>query len=150
MIYLAIDPGLKGGYAIQYDDKSIVAYPMPVIGNEIQVQEIVNEINSPQVKVIIEKVGAMPKQGVTSMFTFGKGFGQLIGMCQTMGWAYDFVTPQAWKKVVLSGTPKDKNAAVSFVSRTFPSISLIPEGCRKPHDGIADALCLLKYVLISK
>ena len=29
--------------------------------------------------------------------------------------------------------------------RAFPGVSLVPPGCRVPHDGLAGALCLLEY-----
>jgi crossover junction endodeoxyribonuclease RuvC len=81
----------------------------------------------------------------------------------------ELVTPQAWKKVVLPGLipakaklPPDataaqkkaasaankkagKDAAIGWCRRAYPSVSLIPEGCRVPHDGIADSLCIAEY-----
>ena len=42
----------------------------------------------------IEKVAAMPGQGVTSMFNFGKGFGVLLGAAAGLGLQTTQVTPQ--------------------------------------------------------
>ncbi len=99
---------------------------------------------SPSV-VFIEKVHAMPKQGVSSTFKFGMGYGLVIGVCEALGIPYRLVTPQAWKKVVLAGTAKDKDAAVSFVRRAYPGVDLIPGKKRVPHDGIADAMCIAEF-----
>ena len=147
---IGIDPGLSGGYAIRFADKPIstVAYPMPLVGGEIDVSEIAEHFSTlDSVKVFIEKVHSMPKQGVSSTFKFGVGYGKLLGMCQVMGWSYELVTPQAWKKVVLAGTSKDKDAAIQVAHRLYPEIKLLLPKCRKAHDGMADALCVLEWGL---
>jgi crossover junction endodeoxyribonuclease RuvC len=89
----------------------------------------------------------MPKQGVTSTFNYGKGFGKILGMIETMGISHQLVRPRAWKRTVLAGTKKDKAAAVSYVRRKYPMIDLMPGTCRKPHDGIADAVCIADYAI---
>lgn len=146
MIYIAIDPGLKGGWAIQYEDGTVQAYPMPVFGKEIDIAEIVDEVFPRKAKVFIERVASRPGQGAPSVFKFGTGYGQLIGMCQALKWSYELIRPQEWKKILI-GTKKDKDAAIRFVRQTYPNINLVLESCRKPHDGMADALCLLTYGL---
>jgi hypothetical protein len=64
-----------------------------------------------------------------------------------MGIPIELVTPQAWKKLILAGTPKDKDASIAYCRRAFPNVPLIPLRYRVPHDGIADSLCLLQYGL---
>lgn len=95
--------------------------------------------------VILEKVGSRPKQGVRSMFTFGMGYGVVKGVLEAMSIPYRMVTPQAWKRSVLAGTAKDKDAAIAFVRKAFPTINLTPGACRTPQDGIADAACLAAW-----
>jgi len=151
--FIAFDPGLKGGVAFaHYDGKAwdSCAQVMPIAGKEIDCDAIAKMLGfikqHGDVIAIIEKVSAMPGQGVTSMFTFGKGYGTLIGICVGLGVRVELVTPQAWKKVVLAGTNKDKNAAIAYCRRAFPAISLLPTPrCKTPSDGIADALCILEY-----
>jgi crossover junction endodeoxyribonuclease RuvC len=145
MNILAIDPGKGGGWAFFEKCVGIKVGKMPLVGDLIDVSQFLN--TWPINVVYIELVHAMKGQGVTSMFTFGKGYGQLIGFCQTLKLRYVLVTPQAWKKEVLVGTNKDKDAALEYCSRTYPNINLIPERCRTPHDGIADALCILTYAI---
>ncbi|MAX33684.1 MAG: Holliday junction endonuclease [Halomonadaceae bacterium] len=119
---------------------------MPLTGKEIDGHELANSLRGRSINtVILEKVHAMPKQGVSSTFKFGMGFGLVIGVCEALGIPYRLVTPQAWKKVVLAGTAKDKDAAVTFVRRAYPSINLTPGRKRVPHDGIADAMCMAEY-----
>ncbi|MGJ8524317.1 hypothetical protein LMG33818_000025 [Halomonadaceae bacterium LMG 33818] len=141
---VGIDPGKSGAIAA-IGEKSH-AEKIPLSGKEIDgalIARLLSELN-PDV-VILEKVGAMPGQGVTSMFSFGKGFGIVIGVLEALSIPYRIVTPQAWKKCVLAGTSKDKDAAINFVRRAYPDVELVPARCRKPHDGIADAVCLAEY-----
>jgi crossover junction endodeoxyribonuclease RuvC len=144
---LGIDPGLSGGYAMILDGEVVAARPMPVEGGLIQIGTIAAILGAVERRklVIIEKVHSMPGQGVASMFKFGTGFGQLIGMCQALNVPFQLVTPQAWKAKVLAGTTKDKEAAIAFVRSRYPTVSIVPPGCRVPHDGVADAVCLAHY-----
>jgi crossover junction endodeoxyribonuclease RuvC len=60
------------------------------------------------VRVVIEQVHAMPKQGVSSTFKFGTSFGTAIGIVVALELPLYRVTPQAWKKTfALTGKPKD-------------------------------------------
>jgi len=144
---VGIDPGQTGGIAyIDAASGTSDAIPMPLMGKEIDGHELANALRGRSIDtVILEKVHAMPKQGVSSTFKFGMGFGLVIGVCEALSIPYRLVTPQAWKKAVLAGTTKDKDAAVSFVRRAYPSIDLTPGRKRVPHDGMADAVCLAEY-----
>ena len=154
--YLGIDPGLHGGLATfqspPLDGDRVCVRIMPVSGGWIDCMAIYKWLfvatgggSLSEVHAIVEQVGSMPKQGIVGAFTFGKGYGQIIGMLQTLGVPYTLVRPQAWKKVVLAGTTKDKAAAIAFCAREYPGVPLIPERCRVPHDGLADAMCLMHY-----
>ena len=98
----------------------------------------------------IENVSAMPKQGVVSMFNFGFSTGAIHGIMAAMSIPRHLVTPQAWKKLILSNTEKDKKAAVDYCRRVYPDISLLAtERSRKSHSGMADALCIARYALLT-
>jgi crossover junction endodeoxyribonuclease RuvC len=147
MNIISFDPGQKGGIAIHQQGKT-TAYPMPLAGKVLDLASIAAIIKnaSPDIAVI-EKVGSMPGQGVSSTFTFGTGYGQLQGLLAGLGIPFELVTPQAWKKLVLAGTPKDKDAAIAYCRRAFPDVALVMPRCRTPNDGVADALCMLNYAL---
>jgi len=84
----------------------------------------------------------MPFQGVASTFTFGRGFGGVLGAIKALG----LPMPQAWQKAILAGTPGDKPAAIQYATSRFPSASLLATArSRTPSDGIADALCLAEW-----
>lgn len=145
MNIVGIDPGQSGGIAL-LNGTQAEGDVMPVIGKEIDGHEVARVLTAARPDlVVIEKVSAMPKQGVTSTFNFGAGYGRLLGVCDALGIPYRLVTPQTWKKRVLAGTAKDKDAAVAFVKRGFPMVELTPGKKRVPHDGIADAVCLAEY-----
>ena len=140
-----IDPGLKGGLAI-LDGGKVYGYPMPLSGKDINVMAIVDLLRSHNVKLVaMEQVHAMPGQGVTSMFSFGKSYGMLTGAVMGAGIPLELVTPQKWKSVTLQGTAKDKDAMIAFCRRRYPEVNLVPPRCRTANDGIADAVGILHY-----
>jgi len=144
---VGIDPGQSGGVAyIDLEGCRSWAEPMPTLGKDIDAYAVSDWLRDWQPDtVIVEKVHSMPKQGVVSMFRFGLGFGRILGVLEALAIPYRLVTPQEWKRVVLAGTAKDKDAAIAFARRAYPHIDLTPGRKRTPHDGIADAVCLADY-----
>lgn len=147
-VVLGIDPGRKGAYAVITDGRLQFSAPLPYAGDELDISRLASAIASFGVdEAILEKVHAMPGQGVVSMFTFGRSYGELRGMIKTQGIPLFEPTPQAWKKIVLAGTDwkGSKAAAVEHVIRRYPAANLYPGRTRKAHDGVADAICLAEY-----
>jgi crossover junction endodeoxyribonuclease RuvC len=151
---LGIDPGLHGGVAALDVAGAVVGtWPMPVAGGEVHAAGLADLLRSLRCLdshqdigcVCLEKVSAMPKQGVSSTFRFGTGWGMVRGVCAALGIPVVLVPPPVWKKRVLLGLPHDKAGAVQFCSSRWPTTDLILPGCRVPHDGIADSLCLAEY-----
>lgn len=96
------------------------------------------------VKCLLEKVHAMPKQGVTSMFNFGENYGYIQGLLEANSIPYEFVTPQKWKKEF--GVTSDKNTSIEVCKRLFPNVNLKrTERCRKYDDGFAEAVLIAEY-----
>lgn len=87
----------------------------------------------------------MPKQGVVSMFNFGKNFGFIQGLLTAYSIPYELVTPQKWKKEFqITG---DKNSSIAVCKRLFPDVDLRrAERYRKDDDNSAEALLLAEYV----
>lgn len=85
--------------------------------------------------VLVEKVGAMPGQGVTSMFTFGYGAGVIEGVVATLGLSFRFIAPQSWRGIV--GLRGDKSGARAMATRLFPLHS--SAFARVKDDGVAEA-----------
>lgn len=146
-VYIGVDPGKKGGIAfIHPATGEYGAYPMPETRN--QVYKLLQELKTRYpgtVHAAVELVHSMPKQGVASMFTFGKGCGEVLGILTALEAVIYEPTPQAWKKVMMTGTDKSKDAAIQVAENLFPDIQLIPKGCRVPNDGMAEALLLAEW-----
>lgn len=142
---IGIDPGQTGGIAAIMG-VTVHVWPMPLAGKDIDLGELARILRScaPDV-VVIEKVHAMPGQGVSSTFKFGEGYGGLKGVAAALDLRVELVTPQAWQKLILAGTTKDKDAAVAYVRRAYPAAELTRKGCRIPHSGIADAVCIAEF-----
>ena len=148
MIYLAIDPGLHGGLAWLTPDGAF-AEATPLLKaegkNEYDVKTMWLHLDGMRREgptfAILEKVHAMPKQGVSSTFKFGYGFGLWVALLTAAEIPFELVSPQAWKKVMLADTPKDKLAALVTARRLFPTVDLH----RKADDGLAEALLMAEY-----
>ncbi len=89
--------------------------------------------------IVIERVHAMPGQGTTSMFNFGRSLGVIEGIVAAEGIPTTWVTPQNWKKK-FGLLKKDKDAARSLVINMFPKqLDLFK---RKKDGGRADAVLI--------
>lgn len=149
-IVLGIDPGLAGALvAITPDGLDLRVMPVVAAGGKQQYDEraLVEWLTPYAIKhahVFIEAVHAMPKQGVTSMFSFGTGYGLLRGICGGLGLSYELVRPQEWQRVMLAGMPQDSEYLIA--SRLWPSVIWrATERCRKHHSGLVDAALIAEF-----
>lgn len=141
MIYIGIDPGINGGIAV-IRDSDAVAYSY-TSSKLINILRDVKETNE-SLKVFVEEVHSMPAQGVASTFTFGKGFGIILGILEAYEVPYDLVKPQTWKKFM--GVTHDKQTSIRKAQKLFPDVSLLATPrCRVLHDGMAEALLIAYY-----
>ena len=141
MIYIGIDPGKKGALAVIFggmDDLVVEPFDEQKYVNSLR------NLSGPGVKTCLEHVGAMPGQGVTSMFHFGENFGYIRGLLEAFEIPYELVRPQKWKKEFsITG---EKNSSIEVCKRLFPGVDLRrSERCRKDDDGLAEALLMAEY-----
>ncbi len=153
MRIIGIDPGLSGGIAILDDSKIFDIFDMPVMSegkknkNQLNSAQLVNIIKkhiltNDETFVIVEQVGAMPGQGVTSMFNFGQTFGSIKGICAALGLPIFYVRPAKWKKhFELINSSKD--ASRTKVIEMYPSIS--GRLTKKKDVNKADAILIARY-----
>lgn len=141
MIYIGIDVGKNGGYAVIYPNNIVVE----AWDNEGFVEEMHNVALSDELCVAcVEHVGAMPKQGVSSMFSFGKSAGFIEGVLRANMIPFQLVKPKEWKKEF--GLNSDKAKSIEVAQRLFPKVNLLATPrCKKPHDGMAEALLMAEY-----
>lgn len=143
--YVGIDPGQSGGIGVIWDD--IEAFPMP--GSEQDIVKLIANIRqkAPEIVVILEKAQAMPKQGIVSTGKYMESYGFIKGALAAMKIPFQEVRPAVWKREILSGEidKRDKGTSIRICERIFPQVDLIPPRCRKPHDGMAEALLIAEY-----
>lgn len=151
---IGIDPGQTGAVAILIDGVCVNIFDTPteqvkkgkICKTEYLPAEMADilRLHSHLVKphVFIEKVGAMPGQGVSSMFGFGKGYGLWIGILAALQIPYTLVTPQTWKKTIMAGI-SDKDAARGRAQQIHPEATDWLK--RKKDIGRADALLIAEY-----
>ena len=90
----------------------------------------------------VELVGAMPGQGVSSMFTFGHAAGSVMGVLAAMRIPVTLVPPQRWKKRAgLIGT--DKDAARSRAIQLWPRGGAL--GKKGEGQALADAALIARF-----
>lgn len=144
MIYIGIDPGKKGSLAEIWEEGGHVLHVEIVPFSEQSYDVAINEVCGIECRCCLERVGPMPGQGVTSMFSFGENFGFIKGLLAAYSIPYELVTPQRWKKEF--GVTGDKNNSIAVCKRLFPGVSLRrTDKCRKDDDGMAEALLMAEY-----
>jgi hypothetical protein len=153
---VGVDPGLKGGLAFaeisadgaSYAEFDAISTPVIAAGEK----EILG-FGAPDVRsiraalrrwrpdfVILEHVGTDDKFGARQAWTFGVGFGALIGAIHA---SFDddirrivLVRPQAWMKTFSRG--KDKDRSITDARSFFPGVNF-------KGDGPAEALLLIEH-----
>lgn len=141
--WIGIDPGASGAIAVVFGSGNVCW-----IKNDSTEHELANWIRelalSHELVAVIEQVNAMPKQGVSSTFKFGKSFGFLIGILTALQVPYESYRPQVWQKHMRCLTKGDKNVSKAAAQRLWPSVKithanadalLIAEFCRQIRNG---------------
>lgn len=147
---IAIDPGKSGGIAIKHGNQQPYVYPMP--DTEGDIVEIINAIAMQSCAEGMEMECTIEDQcGYTggkcsgaAMFTFGEGFGFILGLLMGLRIKIRKVRPVKWQAALSLGhRDKDKaktvwkNKLKARAQELFPNIKVTLE--------TADALLLLEY-----
>ena len=122
MRIIGIDPGKSGGLAWCVDG-FMQCWPMPKTEHDIA--KLIQDFSRfDDTFCFIEKVHAMPGQGVTSMFTFGRGYGFLRGCLVSYKIPFDEVTPSTWQKALGCMSKGDKNIPKAKAQQLFPDLNI--------------------------
>ena len=89
----------------------------------------------------LEQVSAMPGQGVSSVFAFGKAYGVILGAIAAHSIPLTLVAPIVWKRAL--GVPKAKDGARARASQLLPEAA--SQWALKKHDGRAEAALIALY-----
>ncbi|MGE0108389.1 MAG: hypothetical protein AB7S81_01305 [Bdellovibrionales bacterium] len=152
-LFVGIDPGLSGALAFRFgEEMDVLAMPTLTISKAkgtrrvLDLTALSNIIddktkNAARVSVFIERVSAMPKQGVASMFSFGESYGAIKGIVAAHFLPMTLVTPVAWKaKLKVS---KNKDDARYRASQLMPRFAHL--WSRRKDDGMAEAALIAFY-----
>ena len=140
MKILGIDPGLSGAVVLLGDGQIEVARDFK---KREDITKAILHLGPKCDRAVMEFVSAMPGQGVTSMFSFGKSAGAAESALNAVKLPFIEVTPQRWQSYYrkLFNIPKGE----PFNSVTTVKI-LIPKAAeflkRKKDHNTADALLL--------
>ena len=142
-LFIGIDPGKSGGIA--YIDTECGISGTEPYSDKALIDLCNSESRKGQnVMCCLEKVGARPGQGVVSMFSFGQSVGYIKGVLESFRIPYQEISPQKWKKEF--GLNSEKAASAEVCRKLFPDVSLLATPrCKKPHDGMAEALLMAEY-----
>jgi len=152
---IGIDPGAAGAVAILEPDGSLVqVFDMPsveIVSNGKAKRRVSQEMLAAELRLYnvhatcayIEQVGAMPGQGVSSMFAFGEAFGLAKGVLAGLGIPVQSVPPARWKRAL--GLNSGKDAARAKAAATWPQQA--GEFKRVKDDGKAEAALIALWGL---
>lgn len=137
--YIGIDPGKSGAVALIHEEGYEV-FDWP--GDSTLASDIIRSwlARYNVVFAVLEKISAMPKQGVVSMFSLGQNLGIWQGILSALCIPYMMPTPRQWQKGLVdkkSGLDP-KARSLTTARRLFPNAPLD----RKKDHGRADALLL--------
>jgi crossover junction endodeoxyribonuclease RuvC len=149
---VGIDPGLSG--ALFFLDPSrlsageAVDLPIHVLTRggkkkrELDIVGLIGILTAHQVDhAFVERVGAMPGQGVSSTFALGKCCGVILGVIAAHTIPLTLVAPAVWKRAL--GVPKAKDGARARASQLLPEAAA--QWRLQKHDGRAEAALIALY-----
>lgn len=167
MIVLGIDPGLDGACAVLADDGRVDLLDTPTLlitGGRKTKREHNMEAVSAWLRDATEVIGAdgdavpvvayleyvrgIPnirgrRQGASSIWAQGYGVGCWEGVLAGLGIPRVRVSPQRWKRVMMDGHGKGKDASRMVALQRYPRLA--DQLKRKKDVGRADALLIATY-----
>lgn len=138
--FLGVDPGSSGG-GIAFLDTSgddIVTFQM----KDLTPHDFAEHVREYQPTIAwVEKVHAMPKQGVSSMFKFGENFGGLQWSLAALGIRYGLILPSRWMRA-LNIPPRKKETTKTAWKNVLKAEAQRRYPGRKVTLNIADAMLI--------
>ena len=153
-VFVGVDPGKTGGLCVICTDGTIQYSKMPPTERDIW-----GWFDSLLMKfgvidfAYIEKVHAMPGQGVTSMFSFGQNYGFLRACLIAAEIPFNEATPRTWQKQLdipakpkAMSKPDHKLVLLAKAQQLFPQEELWKEPRSKGKQlAVCDAILLAEF-----
>jgi crossover junction endodeoxyribonuclease RuvC len=147
-----IDPGLAGAlfFLNPHSPTTGEAVDMPVHllvrggrkKYELDIAALVAIFSAHRIEhAFLEAVNAMPGQGVSSVFAFGKTYGVILGVLTSRAVPMTLVSPVVWKRALQ--VPKAKDGARARASQLLPEAA--SQWALAKQHGRAEAALLALY-----
>lgn len=160
-VILGVDPGVTGAISVFADGEFFAVYDLPLqaagYGEKKRVdicalQDLLRDIAryamlTPHAAVYLEHSHAMPRQGVSSMFAYGRTSGIIEASLYAAGLVSREspparIVPAAWKRRLnILGNGKPKDADLKLARKLYPDAPL----SLKKHHNRADAILIGRY-----
>ena len=150
MLIYGIDPGFTGAITLYWPKTGdIEVHDMPTmmnakgkpILNHHGILSILEPEGDGERVAWIEQVGAMPRQGVSSVWRFGEQVGALHMALAATNTPMRLVTPAKWKSYF--GLNRDKGVSRGMAMQRFPEFA--EKFKRVKDDGRAEATLIALY-----
>lgn len=144
-LFCGIDPGAISGawgmidYAGGYWSSGFIPHEDGRIQAQAFKAELLQAIDRQDVLFCIEDVHAMPKQGVSSTFKFGRAVGAIQAIVELTRAPWVIVSPQVWKREMKVSS--NKETSLQLARTMWPNAPLK----RVKDHGIAEALLLADW-----
>jgi crossover junction endodeoxyribonuclease RuvC len=149
---LGVDPGINGGLAIvEIADGAapglLECIDIPVVGTGAKERVDATAIRSfidrhKPVRALIERAQAMPRQGASSGFKYGRAVGAIEAAITLCSIPVEIIEPSAWKRFwKLPG--KDKESGRQKALQLFPAAHAVL--ARKKDHGRAESALIALY-----
>lgn len=145
---IGIDPGISGAIVVLSGDTPIEWMRMPStkLGTS-------SRVNGAEISAFLrgfvgahcylERVAAMPGQGVTSMFSFGHAAGVVEGVLSGLHIPFTTVTPVSWKKRAGLPAGVEKDAARARAIQLWPAWRALDK--KGEGQAMADAALIARF-----
>lgn len=139
--FIGVDPGASGSICAINES----AFPVLTFAlkdrTDVDIKEALTMMMGAELPMsgVLERVHAMPKQGVSSTFKFGSSFGSLGAHLVWAGIRFELVSPHKWQQSLGCLSRGNKNVTKRKAQEMFPTL-------RVTH-AIADGLLLALYAL---
>jgi crossover junction endodeoxyribonuclease RuvC len=147
---LGIDIGLDGAIALIENGDLLEVHDMPTVTLErnnknkrmVNASELARLIRQAAPGcAYLERLNAMPGQGVTSMFSMGQSLGVVLGILAALDIPTTTIPPRTWQRAL--DVPQGKDGSRYRAAQLFPAHAELFK--RVKDDGRSDATLIAAY-----
>jgi len=169
MSIMAIDIGLKGGICYYNIYGELVVTKMPVVKvkgskskHDLDKLKLIELIKSSKVKcVIVEKLQSIYGISKGSNIKLLQQYSFIEGVCLALGLEFESVTAKTWQKYIFDkyrqiadniipdniNIKETKLKSLAIAPMIYKELTGKDIEIKKTHDGLADAICIMKFKL---